>query len=313
MRLSMNARWILVATAACIGRGAQVAGPPAPPSGPACITPPDVATAITHATGDANQVAYCIGSACFSLDLASGKLARLAKPPVAQPAALEAPARVETTSPDLRICAAAGCKSLAPQLWPGIATMRAATNGAFAVVLLGDAEHGNGYADVWDVGNAKKVATFRYAHGDFRCGDVAMLGETIFIGANACQGPSGRGVLYSLKGKKIASVGDQEFGTFGNVAIQIEGATWAFLEENATKIVVQEVVKGKLDRTIDTSELWRVDQKAAEAIGNPGESVLVRLGAGKLAVIAGTPANGSAAVVDVATGAVKIVRAPLCR
>lgn len=47
-------------------------------------------------------------------------------------------------------------------------------------------------------------------------------------------------------------------------------------------------------------------------MSNPGESAIVRLGAAKLAVISGSPGNGSVAIVDTTTGDVKVVHAPLC-
>lgn len=47
-------------------------------------------------------------------------------------------------------------------------------------------------------------------------------------------------------------------------------------------------------------------------MSNPGESSIVRLSPGKLAVIGGSPTNGSVAIVDIATGDVKVVHAPLC-
>jgi hypothetical protein len=86
-------------------------------------------------------------------------------------------------------------------------------------------------------------------------------------------------------------------------------------------------------KTIDVGDLWRKpgeeapappppakgakpDPKAApakpEALGNPGESALIQLAPEKLGVIAGSPMNGSVAVVDVNSGDVQIVRAPLC-
>jgi len=39
---------------------------------------------------------------------------------------------------------------------------------------------------------------------------------------------------------------------------------------------------------------------------------LLRIGPGKLAVIGGAPATGHVAVVDVASGAVKVVKAKIC-
>lgn len=301
----------VVALVACGSPPAPVVAPkpadpqPKPPP-PACITPPEEAAAINHAWGDATHVEYCVGATdCFALALATGALTRLAAPPAPK---VEPGVHVETTNPELKVCTGADCKSLAPQVWPGAAPLHAATNGAFAVVLLGDAEGGKGYADVYDVPKAKKIATFRYAQGDFRCGEVSMLGDTIYIGASLCLGPAARATLFSTKGKKLANVGGRDFGTFGDAHVQVDGPTWAFLEENGTKLALQNIVTGKLGKTFQVGALFGT----GDALGNPGESVVVRLGADKLAVIAGTPANGSVATVDISSGEVQILRAPFC-
>jgi hypothetical protein len=293
------------------GDGATNDAKPVPP--PPCITPPEDTATIRHATGDAERVSYCIGAAidqCFALDLTTGKLARLDGPPTAQPRALDAAVRVETTTPDLKVCDGAGCKSLANLIFPGAAPLRAASNGVFAAVLLGAAEKGQGFVDVYEVAKIKKLARFRYARGEFRCGEIAMLGETIYVGANVCARPSGRAALYTSRGRRIALVGGKDFGTFGDEHTQIDERTWAFLEENGNKIAVQDVIKGKVLKTIDVGELF--GEGGGPRIGNPGESAIIRLGPDKLAVIAGTPANGSTAVVDVSTGDIQIFRAPFC-
>jgi hypothetical protein len=334
----MRLRWVLLLLSACSG-GASKPPPeapkpvvheePKPPPKPACVQTPEGEAAITHASVNGGRVQYCVGTVvdqCFALDLASGALTHLDAPP----AATAEPNHIETTNPDLKVCTGDQCKSLTPQVWPGTAPLHAATNGQFAVVLLGDAEHGQGYAEVYDVQKAKKVASIRYARGDWKCGEVQMLGETIYIGASTCTSPSGRAALYTTKGRKIANVGPRDFGTYGNSVVQVDGNTWAFLGENGAHVALQDVVKGKVVKTIDVSDLWRKpsdapppppkDAKAGkaaapaapDAFGNPGESALVQLEPGKLAVIAGTPMNGSVAVVDVASGEVKVTRAPLC-
>ena len=190
--------------------------------------------------------------------------------------------------------------------------MRAATNadGTFAVVLLGDATKGAGYAEVWDVAKTKRSAMFRYARGDYRCGEVAMLENTIYLSAAQCGQPAARAGLYALNGRRIANVGGKDFGSFGSVYVHVDGATWAFLEENANQIVLQDVVKGKVWKTIDTSSLF--DTGGAK-MGTPGESALVRLSDGRLVVIAGSPATGNVATVDIGTGEVKVVPAPICK
>lgn len=287
---------------------------PAPAAAPACVRAPDEAAPITRATGDDSRVQYCIGQRddqCFTLDLATGKLAHLDKPPPAP--AGDAGARIEATNPELKVCTGTDCKPLTPQVWPGAAPLHAATNGTIAVVLLGDAEAGKGYADVYDVAKAKKLTSFKYAHGDYRCGEVAMLGDSIYLATNVCAGPAGRATLYTTKGKKIAAVGGREFGTFGNANARVDGDTWAFLDENGSRLALQDVVKGKVAKSIEVGALWRTDPSQKDSFGNPGESAVVKLSAGKLAVIAGTPANGSVAVIDVASGKVEVVRAPLCK
>jgi hypothetical protein len=53
--------------------------------------------------------------------------------------------------------------------------------------------------------------------------------------------------------------------------------------------------------------------KNKDAMGNPGESAIVHLGGGKLAVIAGAPAVGRVATVDIANGEITVTRAPICK
>ena len=276
---------------------------------PACIQPPDVGGMITRATGDAERVTFCVGASteqCFALELGGGKLERLAEPPVAE----RGGARVEMINPELKVCTGADCKTMTTKILPGMAAMHATTNaaGTVAVVLLGDAAAGKGYAEVWDVASGKRTATFKYARGDFKCGEVRMTGDAIFVNASTCGSPAARGALYSLKGKKIANVGGKDFGTFGTAAAPIEGTTWAFLEENGSQVAIQDVAKGKVTKVLDITHLWTPDGlKARDAMGNPGESALVPLGNGKLAVIAGAPSTGKVAVVDIASGEVTLV------
>ncbi|CAN5777809.1 hypothetical protein BH11MYX3_BH11MYX3_41790 [soil metagenome] len=290
------------------------ANPPPQPPRPACIQPPETNAVVTRATGDAAKLAFCIGATteqCFSIDVEGGKLERLTAPPIAGPTG----AHVETINPELKVCTDGECKTLTPKVLPGIAALQATTNsaGTFAVVLLGDAAAGKGYAEVWDVVNGKRTASFKYARGEFKCGEVRMAGDSIVVNASTCGSPAARGALYSLKGKKIANVGGKDFGTFGNALAHVEGATWGFLEENGNQLAIQDVAKGKVIKVIDITHLWSPDgQKARDAMGNPGESALVPIGNGKLAVIAGAPSTGKVAIVDIASGDVKLTSAPLC-
>jgi len=312
----------VLALVACIAKGEQRAVtvatlPPPPPPPLPCIQPPeDTAAAIRDASADGQRLTFCVGIAadqCFAFDVTTGALEQLHEPP---PPAPPAGARVTVTNPELQICRAAACTSITPQVLPNASMLHATTNtdGTFAVVLLGDAMRGKGYAEVWDVARGKKTARFGYAHGEFRCGEVDMVGETIYVSASTCSGPAARAALYSLKGKKLASVGGKDFGSYGSAHVQVAGSTWAFLDENASRLVVQDVARGNVVRTIDTSGLWTPDgATSATAMGNPGEHALVRLGDGRLAIIAGTPATGRVATIDPATGDVAVLRTPACK
>lgn len=305
--------------AGCGGKSAPAAPvataqppPKVAPTPPACIAPlEDTTLPISHAAADGTRVKYCIGDTadqCFALDTETGAFEKLAAPP--ESAAL-ANARIETTSPRLEVCQLDACKSLTPKILPAIAELRAATNaaGTVAVVLLGDAKAGKGYAEVWDVTTTKKLARFRYARGVFKCGDAAIIEDRIYVSASTCGAPSARGALYTLRGKRLALVGGADFGVYGSAYAQVDDKQWAFLEENGAKLVVHDLARGKLVQRIDTSPLFA---QVGAAMGNPGESALVRLGPGKLAVIGGAPATGQVAVVDVASGEVQVLRAPVC-
>jgi hypothetical protein len=283
------------------------------PAAPACIKPlEDETLAITNAVAAGTSVEYCIGAKrdqCFRLDTASGAFTRLAEPPKQDTLTT---AHVETTNPRLEICQVEGCKALTAKVLPASAQIRAATNstGTVAVFLLGDAPAGKGYAEVWDVPAQKKLATFKYARGEFKCGDVSMIEDTILLSTAQCDAPAARATLYSLKGRRIANVGGNDYGVYGNAHAPVDAHVWAFLEENGAELVIQDVVKGKVLKKIDTSALFL---EAGAQMGNPGESALVRIGPGQLAVIGGAPATGHVAVIDVDNGTVKVIKANVCR
>jgi len=300
--------------------------PPPPP--PACIKGGDAMGAIGGATGSDAGVEFCVsdGSSneCFTADLASSKYDKLEAPPTPQSAMVDpGDVKVETTATEIKICKADDCKSVTPKVAKPDNQLVAAANESIAVVMIGDAEAGKGVAEIWDVAKNKKKTTIKYAKADFKCGVPKLLGDTIYISASVCAGPAARGGLFNLKGKKFADVGGKEFGTYSEVAVQVKDNLWAFLEENGSMVAIQDVVTGKVAKTIALGPLWSPeappDVEAADtdsmapAMGNPGESSLVRGGDNQLIVIAGSPATGSLGVIDVNTGELRVVRAPTCK
>jgi hypothetical protein len=319
--LEMKVGLVLV-VAACGSAPRQRPVPPPPPPPPViidgsphasltCVTPPEDGTPITRATGDSNGVRFCLGTTddqCFALRLEGLVLDHAPPPP---PVASDVP-RAVVTAGKVEICLEGYCR---PLPIPGEVTRAAVeASGDHAVVLLGDGKTRHGHAEIWEVARGRRVASFAYGHGDYQCGDVAVLGATVYINAAVCGVPSARGALYTLAGKPLGDVGGKEFGTYGGEAVELEGALWAFLEESGNRIVVEDVAKAKVTRRLDVSALWRSGDGKGKgpAIGSPGESALVRLDAGKLAVIAGSPNLGGLALVDVGGGPPKIVEVPRC-
>lgn len=297
---------------------------PPPPPPPVCIPPMEPAM-ITMATGDAGMAQFCAGDggdtkACFSVDLERKKYEKLDASPIAQPETRAAGAGFTSTATEAKVCPAgpeASCVTLKAKVPRGQdGPLVGATNaaGTAAVLLFGNAEAGKGYAEVWDVAKNKKTATIKYAKGDHKCGTAQVLGDVVYVNVDVCAGPAAKGALYSLKGKKLADVGGKDFGTYGARAVQVDETRWAFLEEGAGAIAVQDVKSGKVDKILDLLPLWGGGGAGAaeRAGGNPGESALIRGGDGKLLVITGSPAPGNVGVVDVASGEIAVISALAC-
>ncbi|MCE9574563.1 MAG: hypothetical protein K8W52_15555 [Deltaproteobacteria bacterium] len=334
----------------------EVAKPkPPPPPPPVCVKAGAEMSAIGSPSADAAAASFCVSDGaesneCFSMDLATGKLAKASAPSAAQQGALgETHARVETTATEVKVCVGEACKTFKPAVPKGSENpIEAVANadGTLAVVLSGDAEKGKGAAEIWDVAKGKKVIAAKYAKADYKCGHARVLGSTIFVSADVCAGPAARGTLFTAKGKKLADVGGKDFGTYGTEPIQVTETEWAFLEETGAAIAIQDVKTGKVVKTIELGAAWggaavepeaappeapeeekapppakgdKAEAKkpappaAAPALGNPGESAMVRGGEGKLVVITGGPNPGHVALVDVASGEVQVVSPLGCK
>ena len=298
---------------------------------PVCV-PQSEQSVIGMSAADGDLVQFCVadgngGSQCFSVELDSKKLEKLTRPPIPQAATLATPvARLQSTPSEVTVCTGdsdSTCKALKPRIKKSDNPIEAAVNGQGTVVamLLGDAESGKGVAEVWSVAKKKKLASIKYAKGDYRCGTAFVLDDLVFISAGVCAGPAARGALYTTKGKKVADLGGKDFGTYGTVPIQLGDHRWAFLSETGGVIAIHDSKTGKLEKTIDLLALWAApagggddDEGEAPAAvgGNPGESALLRGADGKLLVVTGSPHAGNVGVVDVDGGTVEVVAARPC-
>jgi hypothetical protein len=310
---------------------------PKPPPPPICVQGGAETSLIGSVAADSESVQFCVladnaSNSCYSVDLSIQKYSKLDDAPKGQSAILDPdPARVETTNKEVKVCIGEDCRTVKPKVPKGNENpLEAVANsaGTHVAVLMGNAEKGKGSVQIFDVGKPKKpVATIKkYAKGEFKCGEVRFLGDTLYLSASECGGGRARGYLYNLKGKKFADVGGKDFGTYSIVPLQLGDTRWAFLDESGATIAILDSTTGKLEKTIDIGALWAggaaADPEPAEppaegeevidaaggeapALGNPGESALVRGAEGKLVVVTGGPAAGSIGIVDIESGALE--------
>lgn len=281
----------------------------APPVELACI-PPAAGTKITDAVPEGRRIRYCIGDsdACFTIDPDNPDVRSFAR--IARTVPVSIAARAEATPPKIEICNAADCTSLTSLVLPKLSEMRAAStpDGAFAAFLFAGTTL-KGYVEVWDVLQARKVATVRYpVRATEPCADIEMLGDTLMVKTGACNAAPTRGTLFTLAGRRIADAGGKDF-TLGS-EVQLDGTMWAFLDATATKLVVQEVARGAVGRAVDTSGVFLIGGGKS---GSASDAAIVKLGDGRLALVVGPPALGSVATIDPANGTVELRQAPVCQ
>lgn len=294
---------LLLALAACPPREPAVSHPDpsmTPPPAPVvlpCI--PAATTKLTDIVADGKRIRYCAGAECFSISPDVADVSGFAK--ADKPVPATDAAYVETTQPRIEVCNSVDCTSLTDKVMPIAKDIRAATttNGAFAAFLFGG-NTAKGYVELWDVQDSKKRATIKLPRAG--CGDVAFLDKTLLLKCG------NQATLFSLQGKKLADAGGKAF-TFSAYA-PLDGNTYAFLDERGTRVALQDIARGTVLKIVDTSGLFLI---GGAQQGTPGESRLVKLGDGRVAVIASPPALGSVATIDPKTGELNLRQAPLCR
>ena len=263
-----------------------------------CI--PAGTTKLTDVVADGQRVRYCAGTECFSIAPDVADISGFAK--ADKPAPATNAAYVETTQPRIEVCNSVDCTSLTEKIMPIANDIRAATttDGAFVAFLFGGATP-KGYVELWDVQGPKKLSTIKLPRGE-ACESVAFLDKTLLLKCGS------QATLWALQGKKLADAGGKAF-TFSAYA-PVGGNVYAFLDERGTRVALQDITRGTVTKTVDTSGLFLI---GGAQQGTPGESRLVMLGDGRLTVVAGPPALGSVATIDPKTGELELRQAPLCR
>lgn len=293
--------------------------PSKPVVAPVCVAAGAAENRVAAATGNVSSAQFCIASQddalCYGVEFSTGDYVRLPNRPESQLPTLEVPtAKVNVTEKAVEVCVGeTPCKALKYKVSKAAPPTSVAINQAGTTVAIAA---GKSPIEVWDVAGNKKLASIKFAKKEYRCGTPAFVGDVLAISADVCAGPAARGALYTKAGKRIADIGGPDFGSFGLPHTQVDGNTWAFLEESAGRLVLQDVVTGKIISTVPLTAFWTLDSQGTKSadppLGQPGESALVRGGPGKLIVVGGSPGPGSVAVIDLDNGAVKVTRPSMC-
>ncbi len=318
-------------TAGCSGKAKPVAAKPVvaivkppelapkPAAAPVCVAMSTTENRIVVANGNVSSAQFCIASPddalCYGVDLNTGDYVRLPARPERQLLTLEAPtAKVNVTEQAVEICMGeAPCKTLKYKINKAAPPTAVVIDQAGTTVAIAT---GKNPVELWDVSSNKKLTSIKFAQKKYRCGTPFFVGDVLAISADVCGGPPARASLFTKAGKRIAEVGGADFGSFSVPHTQVDGNTWAFLEQGAGKVVLQDVVSGKILSTVSLTAFWTLDDQGMKstepALGHLGESELVRGGPGKLIVVGGSPSPGSVAVIDLDNGAVKVTRPSMC-
>ena len=291
---------------------------------------------------------------CYGVEFSTSEYIRLPTRPDSQLPTLEAPtAKVNVTEKAVEVCVGEPpCKALKYKVTKAAPPTSVAINQAGTTVAIAA---GKSPIEVWDVTSNKKLTSIKFAKKDYRCGTPVVVGDVLAISVDVCAGPGiganqrtlgagpgiganqrtlgagpgiganqrtlgagpvARGALFTKAGKRIADIGGPDFGSFGLRHTQVDGNIWAFLEESASRLVLQDVVTGKIISTVPLTGFWTNESQGTKSVepplGEPGESALVRGGPGKLIVVGGSPGPGSVAVVDLDNGAAKVTRPAMC-
>ncbi len=132
-------------------------------------------------------------------------------------------------------------------------------------VLTGAQEDGSGppMLELYDLKSGERLRSRPMtrdrpaATSDYRCGDLAWLGDTLLVRTNVCAGPGGQSWLARGRDlRPIGLLGTAKMNTYGARPIHVAGRRWAFLTAFSRELVVQDVVRGKVLRVVKLEGLW---------------------------------------------------------
>ncbi|MBK6922519.1 MAG: hypothetical protein IPH07_34330 [Deltaproteobacteria bacterium] len=167
-------------------------------------------------------------------------------------------------------------------------------------------ESGPASAEIWAYRDHRRVAAFELDDPQLRCASHVWLGDTLYVLLEGCDEPGVRSWLYDRHGNRLTSVIDEPRGGIATEPAWLGGDHWAFLVDRLDTLLVLDVSTGTEIARYSLDALWfdSPRERHASLVGwqPEGSIVVVRLDA----------PTGSLAVIDRATAAVEVLRAPSC-
>lgn len=321
-----------------------VAPAEAAPAAAPCVAKEE-ATALERLTLTGTVVGFCIPDphggelalSCFDFDLATDALTKKAPPAAPKPAPVDAPPetlfsgphwKLDRTANKLDICPSPdACKALDldGKVVHEDATASESADGKYLVTLLAIKQEGNPGAPwvyVYDLASGKRVAKKQVGDDSYTCGTATFIGNTVLVALNVCAGPGGAAWLAKPTNlAKIADLGPKDYGQFDPQFVPLEGDQFAFLEQGARSVMVQNVATGKVVRRLDLSNLFPTPE-GYEAPDIPpyggtidpiGPSAAGAVGNGRILVTLSDAGFGKLVVIDAtAEHIVKVHELPRC-
>ncbi|MCE9577476.1 MAG: hypothetical protein K8W52_30285 [Deltaproteobacteria bacterium] len=290
--------------------------PPPPRPQPACATPVGDGSTVddAHITGD--TVTLCHGAdagrACWSVDLASGAYTPRKNVASGGPVPVVPPTASVNDDGTVKLCASpdpTSCTIFTPKRKADI-NGGASVSADLSTVAVGNASQTS--IDIYDVATGKKRVTIKSWKTEM--GNPAPLDAPTFAGDRlimwAHASPvSSAARIYTLKGKRLASVGDKNFTLNPDGAYHLDGTQWAFKQLDGPTLIVVDVKTGKQVKRYDLRPLSQLPK-------SPDNYELFELGALGLrgndivyVTASGIPVVG---LLDRKTGAIKAFPAPRC-
>lgn len=153
--------------------------------------------------------------------------------------------------------------------------------------------------ELYDARSGKRLASRPLPFGkkpgksDYRCGDLAWLGDTLLVRTNVCAGPGGQSWLARGRNlRPIGLLGTRKMNTYRAAPVRVAGNRWAFLATFSRALVVQDIRTGKVLRTISLEgHVEEVDEDSDRVVALADGRLAVVLGAdrvGKLLIFGRT-------------------------